>query len=220
MKLGVFDSGIGGEAVAEKLRATFPTAIVHIVNDREHVPYGLRSQSEIITLTDKALQPLLDDTYDIIVIACNTATAAAIETLRSRYPDQLFIGLEPMIKPAAALTKTVVVAVCATPATLASTHYKDHKSHYNHVRFFEPNCSDWASLIESGSLEQDRIEAVITSCLQAHADVIVLGCTHYHWIGDKIAALTVGRAVVLEPSNAIASRIRELLRLSDQPQPE
>ena len=220
MKLGVFDSGIGGEAVAERLRVTFPTAIVHTVNDRMHVPYGLRSQSEIIRLTEKTLQPLLDGTYDIIVIACNTATAAAIETLRSRYPSQLFIGLEPMIKPAAALTRTGVVAVCATPATLNSSRYKNHKAQYRDITFFEPDCSDWASLIESGSLEQDRIEDVITSCLNARADVIVLGCTHYHWIGDTIAAFATGQAIVLEPSDAIASRVRELLNLSEQPQPQ
>lgn len=211
MKLGVFDSGIGGEAVAKQLKEHFPDAIIHTVNDRAHVPYGLRSQAEIITLTTRALQPLLDGTYDIIVIACNTATAAAIETLRSTYPEQLFIGLEPMIKPAAALARSGVVAVCATPATLTSNRYRLHKESYPTVTFFEPDCSDWASLIEAGELEQDRIEAVVTSCLDAGADVIVLGCTHYHWIGDKIAALAAGRAIVLEPSKAIASRIRELL---------
>lgn len=214
MKLGVFDSGIGGEAVTEQLKEHFPDAIIHTVNDRAHVPYGLRPQAEIITLTTRALQPLLDGTYDIIVIACNTATAAAIETLRSTYPEQLFIGLEPMIKPAAALTRSGVVAVCATPATLTSSRYRLHKEAYPSVTFFEPDCSDWASLIEADELEQDRIEAVVASCLDADADVIVLGCTHYHWIGDKIAARAAGRAIVLEPSRAIASRIRELLRVA------
>jgi glutamate racemase len=211
MKLGVFDSGIGGEAVAAQLKEHFPDAIIHMVNDREHVPYGLRPPSEIIALTKQALTPLLDGSYDIIVIACNTATAVAIETLRSTYPEQLFIGLEPMIKPAVATTHTGVVAVCATPATLKSTRYTNHKETYPAITFFEPDCSDWASLIEAGALEQRHIKSVVTSCLDADADVIVLGCTHYHWIGDNIAAAAAGKAIVLEPSNAIASRVRELL---------
>src|SRR5688500_4451990 len=120
MKLGIFDSGIGGEAVAASLHAAFPAAEIVTVNDREHLPYGDRTAEDITALTDAAIQPLLAGNCDVIVIACNSATAAAIETLRARYPEQLFVGLEPMIKPAAAMTKTGTIAVCATPATLGS----------------------------------------------------------------------------------------------------
>ena len=116
MKIGVFDSGIGGEAVAAALRHTFPEAVVTTVNDHNNVPYGSKSPEEIIRLTDTALQPLREDNCDVIVLACNTATAVAIETLRSRYPSQFFIGIEPMVKTAASITKTDEIAVCATPA--------------------------------------------------------------------------------------------------------
>src|SRR5665811_632027 len=98
MKLGVFDSGIGGEAIANALQQTFPDAVVITVNDRAHIPYGDKTADEVISLTNTAIQPLLKANCDIIVLACNTATALAIETLRMNYPQQKFIGIEPMIK--------------------------------------------------------------------------------------------------------------------------
>src|SRR5690606_15571961 len=102
MKLGVFDSGIGGETIAASLRIAFPKAEIEVVNDRKNVPYGSKSTEQIIILTDAAIQPLLTLSCDVIILACNSASAAAIETLRATYPEQKFIGLEPMIKPAAA----------------------------------------------------------------------------------------------------------------------
>ena len=98
MKLGVFDSGIGGKAVADTLAKDFPEADIMYVHDSEHVPYGGRHQDEIIQLTETAIAPLLMANCDCIILACNTATAAAIEYLRIKYPDQKFVGLEPMIK--------------------------------------------------------------------------------------------------------------------------
>lgn len=214
MKLGVFDSGIGGEAVAAALQNTFPDASMLIVNDKANVPYGGKSPSEVIRLTDAAIQPLLSAQCDVIVLACNTATAAAIETLRGRYPSQKFIGIEPMIKPAAALTKTNTIAVCATPATLASNRYHNLVARYAaDIKIIEPDCSDWAYLIEHSQINHEHIAAVIESVINEGADVIILGCTHYHWIKDDIISLTRGRAVVLEPSEAIGQRVAQLLQL-------
>lgn len=214
MRIGVFDSGIGGEAVAETLRKEFPDATVLSANDREHVPYGSRHAEEIKRLTDAAIQPLLEAQCNVIVIACNTATAVAITWLRQRYPAQAFIGLEPMLKPAAALTKTGMIAICATPATLASDHYLEaKKEHANGVRIIEPDCSDWARLIEDNRMNRERIDDVVTACLSEGADVIVLACTHYHWIKDEIDESANNRAVVLEPSEAIARRVRDVLGL-------
>lgn len=213
MKLGVFDSGIGGEAVAEALRKTFPEAQVDTVNDRKNVPYGSKSADEVRTLTEAALQPFLHGNYDVIVLACNTATALAIAYLRATYPDQKFIGIEPMIKPAAELTKTNIVAVCATPATLSSERYNTLvAAHGSHLTLIEPDCSEWAYLIENNQFNRSHVEHIVNDICNRGADIIVLGCTHYHWIKDLIIELAAGRAAVLEPSEAIGRRVRLLLQ--------
>lgn len=212
MKLGIFDSGIGGEAVATSLAAEFPSAQIITVNDREHLPYGNRTAEDITQLTDNAIQPLLQEACDVIVIACNSATAAAIETLRERYPDQLFVGLEPTIKPAVTLTKTGVIGVCATPATLASSRYNALKNQYaSSVTTLEPDCSSWAEMIEENSMNEENIEAIVNELCDQRADVIVLACTHYHWIREVIEEKAHGRATVLDPSEAIVSRVHALL---------
>ena len=212
MKLGVFDSGIGGEAVAESLKKEFPTAQIITVNDRKNVPYGDRSPSEVIHLTMAAIQPLLDVGCDIVIIACNTATTIAIEHLRIVFPGQKFIGLEPMVKPAAHLTKSHTIAVCATPATLVSQRYTNLLKKYAlHLEVIEPDCSQWAYWIENNSINRQHIESTINDVCARGADVIVLACTHYHWIKELIADIADGRAVVIEPSEAIARRVRQLL---------
>ena len=217
MKLGVFDSGIGGEAVAIALRETFPDAQIDTVNDREHIPYGDKTPSQVREFTEIAIRPFLDDSYDVIILACNTATAIAIDYLRRTHPNQKFIGIEPMIKTAATLTKTRTIAVCATPRTLASNRYKKLVSTYGaHLDIIEPDCSNWAYLIENNQLNRLEIEATINQLCTRGADVIVLGCTHYHWIKSLISELADGRAVVIEPSEAIGRRVVQLLELSSK----
>ena len=212
MKIGVFDSGIGGEAVAQALQQTFPDADMIVVNDKANVPYGDKTVEEVIKLTDAAIQPLLFAACDIVILACNTATAAAIETLRATYPHQKFIGIEPMIKTAASLTKTNTIAVCATPATLNSQRYKDLIKRYGaHLDIIEPDCSTWAYMIENNQLNHEQVKQIITEVCDRGADVIVLGCTHYHWIKQEIRELTAGRAEVTEPSEAIGRRVSALL---------
>ncbi len=214
MKLGVFDSGIGGEAIAARLRAGFPAASVLTVNDHRHVPYGDKSARQVIDLTDHAIQPLLQARCAVIILACNTATALAIHTLRRRYPKQPFIGIEPMLKPAAALTTSGIITVCATPATLASQRYKQLVTTYGaQLDIIEPDCRDWAWRIENNQLNRQQIETTITASLQRGSDVIVLGCTHYHWIKHLIEAVAGDNAQVLEPSSAIVSRVKQLLAL-------
>jgi glutamate racemase len=211
MKLGVFDSGIGGEAVAAALQRTFPAADITTVNDRAHVPYGNKNPSEVIQLTNAAIQPLLLES-DVIILACNTATALAIEWLRTTYPTQKFIGIEPMIKTAASLTKSHIVAVCATPATLKSSRYAELVQKFGtNLSILEPDCRQWASWIENDQLNRAHVEQIINDVCAQGADVIVLGCTHYHWIKDLIVELAVGRAAVIEPSEAISRRVQELL---------
>ncbi|MGO3701588.1 MAG: glutamate racemase [Candidatus Saccharimonadales bacterium] len=213
MKLGVFDSGIGGEAVAAALAVTFPAAEISTVNDKPNVPYGSKSPERVRTLTEAAIQPLLQQSCDVIILACNTATAHAIDYLRSRYPAQKFIGIEPMIKTASTATTSGVIAVCATPATLASERYHTLKTAYSQaLTVLEPDCSDWAERIEQNTLNETHIKNVINPLLAQGADVIVLGCTHYHWIKDVIVDLANGQAIVLEPSEAIGRRVTALLQ--------
>lgn len=212
MRLGIFDSGVGGDAVAESLRTAYPLADIITVNDHEHIPYGDRTLEDISRLTDTAIQPLLAKHCDVIIIACNSATAAAIETLRATYPEQLFIGLEPMIKPAAAMTKTGTIAICATPATLGSSRYQQLKALFaEKITVLEPDCSMWAQMIEDNEINEEHIEDTVEDVCANGADVIVLACTHYHWIREVITRATLGRATIIDPSDAIASRVRELL---------
>lgn len=210
MTIGVFDSGIGGEAVAESLGRAFPQTDIMTVNDHEHVPYGSRSETEITSLTDAAIQPLLG--RDVIVIACNTATAVAIDWLRERYPDQLFVGLEPMVKPAALMTQTGVVTICATPATLGSARYARLKQTYGDgVSFYEPDCSTWSRMIEDNAMNTAAIDEMVDAARAHKSDVIVLACTHYHWIKQDIMSRSADFATVIDPSDAIVRRIRELV---------
>lgn len=215
MRLGIFDSGIGGEAVAKFLSADFPHAEIFTVNDKNNVPYGDKAPAEVMRLTEAALQPLLAKDCDIIIIACNTATAVAIEQLRHKYPNQKFIGLEPMVKTAANLTKSKIIAICATPATLSSQRYQNLKSQFaTGLKILEPDCHDWAYMIEHDRINHHKIAAVIESACAQNADVIVLGCTHYHWIKELVTELAAGRAKVVDPSEAISRRVRQLLNLS------
>ena len=212
MKIGVFDSGIGGEAVARDLRRTFVDAEVISISDRKNLPYGSKMPEQIRHLVDNAIQPLLATKCDVIVIACNTATTIALPMLRKRYPRQVFIGIEPMIKTAANQTKSGVICVCATPATLSSTRYHYLKQTFGkNALFIEPDCHDWAEMIEKNEVNIALISRRITQALEQRADIIVLGCTHYHWIQDIIETITAGRATILEPTEAIARRIRTLL---------
>lgn len=214
MKIGVFDSGIGGKAVADRLKNDYPDVEVLYVDDRENVPYGNRSQDEVASLADEAIQPLLIENCDVIVLACNTATAAAIDILRAKYPSTPFIGLEPMVKPAVAQTKSGVVAICATPSTLNSVRYGNLKQEYaSSTTILEPDCSGWAYMIENNEIASQKVEKVINDACDAGADVIVLACTHYHWIKDEITTIANDRAVVIDPSDAISERVKAVLGL-------
>lgn len=215
MRLGIFDSGIGGKAIAKSLSKFFPKANILIIDDKQNVPYGEKSNQEIIDLTDKAIQPLLKQACDVIIIACNTATAVAIDTLREKYPHQKFIGIEPMIKTANKLTKTNTIAVFATPATLKSQRYKNLVKKYGeNLEIIEPNVSSWVLMIEKNQINYQSISKTIEKVCSMKADVIILGCTHYHWIKDSIIELVNGRAAVIEPSEAIGRRVKNLLNLS------
>lgn len=215
MNIGVFDSGIGGKAIAKQLRIDFPKDKIILIDDKKNVPYGSKDTNTICRLTDKAIQPLLKERCQIVVLACNTATAAAIDWLREKYTETLFVGLEPMIKTANKTTKTGVVSVCATPATLASKKYNLHKKHYPDLTILEPDCSEWAYMIEHNKMNKKIIQNTIEDLIQKNADTIVLACTHYHWIESDISNIVSGRAKILQPSEAISRRVLALQKQID-----
>jgi len=210
MKIGVFDSGRGGELIAAGVRPLLPDTYEYIVvNDRDNVPYGSRSDHEIVSLTKKAIAPLLSEPCDIIAIACNTATMAGINALRAEYPDILFVGTEPMIKPAASVTRTRKIAVLGTPLTIKSSRYQHLKHAYaDDIEIAEPDTSSWAARIEGGaSNEIDFSELRMLS--QNGYDTVVLACTHYIALKDRLIAELPGMTI-LEPTAAIARQIERL----------
>jgi glutamate racemase len=211
MKIGVFDSGVGGLSVANAIRKALPQHEVVLREDREHVPYGVRPPEEILGFVVPLFQELLDEGCQVIVVACNTVTTTLIDALRQKFSVPL-VAVEPMIKPAAQRTKSGVVALCATPTTLLSTRYEWLKSTYaKDVSVLEPDCSDWAFMIEHNQVDEQKIDARIQKVLRAGADIIVLACTHYHWIEDMIKNLAAGRAEVLQPEAATIKQLKRVL---------
>ena len=178
------------------------------------MPYGSRDPEEIFSFVVPIFEELIQEGCKVIVVACNTVSTTLIVRLRDRFKDFPFVAIEPMIKPAAEMTKTGVIAVCATPTTLASSRYKELKDEYTkHVKVLEPDCSDWARMIEQSEVEEKELAKRINEVLDGNADVIVLGCTHYHWIEDEINQLAANRAIVIQPTNAIIEQLKRVLVL-------
>lgn len=212
MKIGVFDSGIGGKSVSNAIQKALPQDKIVYVQDEKNVPYGTKSPSHLLSLVVPILQNLVDQGVDVIVIACNTVTTTIIADLRKEFQLPI-IGIEPMIKPAGLLTKSNVIAVCATPATLASPRYKELLTKYApHVDVIEPDCSDWAFMIEQNAVDVQCIEEQTRQVCERGADVIVLGCTHYHWIEKEIKAIASQYgASVLQPEEAVIRQLKRVL---------
>lgn len=211
MKIGVFDSGIGGLSVAQAIEKAFPEHEIIFVNDKENVPYGTKLPAELLRLVEPILQGLVQQGCRVIVVACNTVSTTIINDLRQKLTVPL-IAVEPMVKPAAEQTRTGVIAVCATPATLGSERYDRLKETYaNGLKVVEPDCSDWAYMIEHKAVEEDKIRTRIEEALAQKADVIVLGCTHYHWIENLIKDMAQNKATVIQPEQAVVRRLRQVL---------
>jgi glutamate racemase len=211
VKIGVFDSGVGGLSVANAIRRALPEDEVILREDKEHVPYGLRQPEEILGFILPIFQGMIDEGCQVIVVACNTVSTTLINELRHKFSIPL-VAIEPMVKPAAEMTKSKVIAVCATPTTLASPRYQWLKKTYAEgITVFEPDCGDWPAMIENHKVDQQKIADHINESLQAGADVIVLACTHYHWIETEITALAAAKATVLQPEQAIIKQLKRVI---------
>jgi len=214
MKIGVFDSGIGGLSVANAIERALPDAEVLFLHDTpNHFPYAIKSPEQIYSFIVPIFRNLVDAGCDVIVIACNTVSTTLASKLREVFSTPL-ITVEPMVEAAAMLTKTGVIAVCATPTTLASERYAELKRLYaTGCTVIEPDCSDWSALIEHNQMNEARIRKEIEPARAANADVIVLGCTHYHWIEDQIRTIASGKAQVVQPEAMVINQLKKLLQL-------
>jgi glutamate racemase len=208
----IFDTGAGGVLFAEYFQLAYPEVTVEVVIDDKNSPYGNRTEDDIFMLTEAAISKYIGHA-DAIVLACNTATAVAIDKLRAKYPNQVFIGFEPMIKTGARLTRTGKIAVLATKATKQSVRYKALKGRFPEVAIIEPNCDSWAAQIDRGDLGQDSIKNVLGG-LKDGVDVIILACTHYVAISDQIEAAVGPNVKVANPFSAVANYIVKLLDMS------
>ena len=211
MKIGVFDSGVGGKSVAQAIEKGLPGAEVVFKNDTKHVPYGDKSLSNIYNYTLPILNMLSNLGCDVIVVACNTVSTNLITELRQVISVPL-IAIEPMVKPAAQLTQSNIIVVCATPMTLQSQRYKQLKDRYaKSVKVLEPDCSDWSYMIEHKQIDEVKIKELTHNLIEQGADVIVLGCTHYHWIEQVIQNESKQLARVIQPEQAVLAQIKNVL---------
>ena len=218
--IGIFDSGIGGLSVYREIRKVLPDQSYVYYSDNAHCPYGEKSREYIIDRARSITLFLLDKGCEIIVVACNTATAAAIATLREEFPVK-FIGMEPAIKPAAQATKTGVVGVLATAGTLKATKYIDTRAKWaQNVRIVEHIGQGFVELVEKGITTgpeaESTVRASLTPLLDAGADMIVLGCTHYPFLSDtikKAASETHPERdiKVIDPAPAVARHLVEVM---------
>jgi glutamate racemase len=208
--IGVFDSGVGGLSVANAIRKAIPHAEVILREDKENLPYGTKSSEELRTLVTPIFQEL-EQECDVIVVACNTVTTNLIKELREVIKVPL-VGMEPMIKPAAEATKSGTIAVFATPLTLSSERYKWLKKTFAPgITVLEPDCSMWAKMVEDKEVNRLRIKAVTDGVITDGADVIVLGCTHYHWIEQEIKEDAAGRAAVIQPEQPVIAQLQRVI---------
>ena len=214
--IGIFDSGCGGLSVYRELIKVLPHEQYHYFSDNAHCPYGEKTPLYIQRRGRFITEFLLEKGADIIVVACNTATAAAIATLRAEYPDVPFVGMEPAVKPAALGTRSGVIGVLATAGTLKGSKYLNTRGLYeDDVRIAEHVGQGFVELVEAGKLDGPETEATVRASLQplldTGADTIVLGCTHYPFLQPVIERLAGPSVRVIDPAPAVARQTMHVL---------
>lgn len=219
--IGIFDSGVGGLSVFREICKLLPEERYIYYSDNAHCPYGEKSREYIIDRAREITRLLLSEGADIIVVACNTATAAAIATLREEFQIR-FIGMEPAVKPAAMSTKTGVVGVLATAGTLKADKYLNTREKWAEgVKIAEHVGQGFVELVEKGCTSGPEAEGVVTESLKPlldeGADRIVLGCTHYPFLSETIsktaAIIAPGRDIkVIDPAPAVAKHLLEIMK--------
>lgn len=207
--IGVFDSGVGGLSVLREIRAVLPDADLTYVADRARSPYGVKTLQEVEEISLEVAGWLVDRGADCLVVACNTASAAALETIRAEHADLPVVGMEPAVKPAALASRTGKVAVFATAATFQGKLFESVVTRFaTGVEVITRACPEWVTLVERGTVEGREAEAlvvpVVADMADQDADVIVLACTHFSFLKPLIER--VGGIEVVDPAPAVAAQ--------------
>lgn len=213
--IGVFDSGIGGLGVLREMLPLLPDTRIRFVADRANAPYGTRTMEDVRRLTHRHAHDLIQAGARTVVVACNTASAAALTSLREEFTETSFVGMEPAIKPAVAATTSGVVGVLATSATFQGQLFASLIDEYaGDVKVIPRTAPEWVELVESGEVSGLRAESAVRAQLEplltAGADTIVLGCTHFPFLMDSIVAVAGSGVTVVDPAAAVARRVLQV----------
>ena len=214
--IGIFDSGVGGLSVLRAIRAQMPAESITYFGDQGHIPYGPRPMDEIRQFSETITNFLLERDAKIIVVACNTASAAALTYLREKFPDVKFVGMEPAVKPAAERTQTGRVGVLATPATFQGALYASVVERFaNGVQLFQNTCNGLVQQIEQGNVNgtetRQILEDALLPMLEKNIDTVVLGCTHYPFVIPLIEQIVGENVRVIDPAPSVAKQAQRLL---------
>ena len=220
MRVGVFDSGIGGLTVVQAITKSFNGSQIFYIADTKFAPYGDKSKEQILQRSIDITDFLINNfKIDVLIVACNTATSAAIKELREIFKELIVIGTEPGIKPAIKATKSKSIGVLATPATLKGDKYKEllQKLTLKHdFSLYEVACKGLVEQIESGKIFHEdtykMLEIWLEPMKKRGVDTIVLGCTHYPLVSKVILDIMKGDTVLIETGEAIARRLNELCK--------
>ncbi|MDF1499351.1 MAG: glutamate racemase [Anaerolineales bacterium] len=215
--IGLFDSGVGGLSILKEIHTLLPAEDMLYFADQAHVPYGSRSLEDVRMFSEEITRFLLAHGAKIIVLACNTASAASLHYLRAVFPDVRFIGMEPAIKPAAQRTKSGIVGVLATPATFQGELFASVVDRFaDGVQVLQSTLPGLVERVEKGDVDSPQVEQILNRGLEPlierGADTLVLGCTHFPFVLPMIEALSGERIEVIDPSPAIARRTQQVLR--------
>ena len=218
--IGVFDSGVGGLSVLRHLRQRLPGEDLLYIADQAYCPYGPRPASEIRQRARTLSTWLVGQGAKALVVACNTATAAAVAELRHHYePTIPVIGMEPAVKPAAAATRNGIVGVLATAGTLASTRYAALLARFaSHIRVVSRPCPELVALVEAGDITSQHAQRTVAHCLAplqgAGVDTIILGCTHFPPLRPLLEPLLGAEVAIIDTGSAVARQVQR--RLGEQ----
>ena len=209
--IGVFDSGVGGLSVLGEIRKLLPEADLVYVADRARAPYGPRSLSEVREISLDIAGWLVDRDATTLVVACNTASAAGLESIRREFSKISVVGMEPAVKPAASNSNTGIIGVFATAATFHGELFESVVSrHAARVRVLPVACPEWVEFVESGDVDSEAIEqsvvAAVRPVVDAGADTLVLGCTHFSFLKTMIRKSAGPGVTVIDPAPAVAGQ--------------
>lgn len=217
--MGIFDSGVGGLCVFREIKKRLPHESIQYFADSHNCPYGSKTKEDALSLSRKNIEFLLEQDCKLIVIACNTVTAVAIDSFRSEYKIP-FVGMEPALKPAALQSKTKRIGILATENTLNSRRFKQtFKKYATGLEVFVQPGYGLVELVEQRTQNSDRARCLLSQYLlpmmDKGVDTLVLGCTHYPFLMEMIKQVTKNRITIIDPADAVANQTKRLLTQFD-----